>query len=313
MSSDVDPTPTTPITIGDRLAWFRGDMVAGFAALSAKIDRLITSLDGGATPSPTTNVISQLTAANYTLTAIDEDSTSSIASEIINLRTAIQAGNGGATETTVAAILAAIGTLASEPANYTVKDLLALLNTSIDVVPPAKVAGNADLVRADPGGCDNLGAWTYSERTPNMIKIGTVTDNGADYDIYSAEIYQWDPWFLSYPNSNYNYNETIGFAPLSNTQQTVVFVCVSWDFSCYDTPPGFSSIIGSNCYTELWRSGVPLVGGSFTGFEGMTFYNTLEYPLSNSPMIASWRFAFPSGIVPPPNVFFHIDVSNFSS
>ncbi|MEI7645656.1 MAG: hypothetical protein WCJ55_15385 [Chloroflexales bacterium] len=36
--SDVDPTPSSPITIGDRLAWWRGDLDARVAALEAKID-----------------------------------------------------------------------------------------------------------------------------------------------------------------------------------------------------------------------------------------------------------------------------------
>ena len=134
---DTDPTLPTPITIGDRLAWFRGDMVAGFAALSAKIDRLITSLDGGATPSPTTNVISQLTAANYTLTAIDEDSTSSIASEIINLRTAIQAGNGGASLLQIVNEIQALRGVSVDTAitGSRLTDLYSLFNPGLGISP----------------------------------------------------------------------------------------------------------------------------------------------------------------------------------
>ena len=134
---DTDPTLPTPITIGDRMAWFRGDMVAGFAALSAKIDRLITSLDGGATPSPTTNVISQLTAANYALTAIDEDSTSSIASEIINLRTAIQAGNGGASLLQIVNEIQALRGVSVDTATTgsRLTDLYSLFNPGLGISP----------------------------------------------------------------------------------------------------------------------------------------------------------------------------------
>jgi hypothetical protein len=35
--SDVDPTPDTPVTIGDRLAWFRGDIVERMTALEASV------------------------------------------------------------------------------------------------------------------------------------------------------------------------------------------------------------------------------------------------------------------------------------
>jgi hypothetical protein len=43
--SDVDPTPATPTTLGDRLAWLRGDMSAQFTTLGDKIDALGIKLD----------------------------------------------------------------------------------------------------------------------------------------------------------------------------------------------------------------------------------------------------------------------------
>jgi hypothetical protein len=35
--SDVDPTPDTPVTVGDRLAWFRGDIVERMTTLEALV------------------------------------------------------------------------------------------------------------------------------------------------------------------------------------------------------------------------------------------------------------------------------------
>lgn len=45
--SDVDPTPTTPVTIKDALGWFRGDMAAKLISIEAKLDTLTTLLSTG--------------------------------------------------------------------------------------------------------------------------------------------------------------------------------------------------------------------------------------------------------------------------
>ena len=48
--SDTDPTPETPVTIGDRLGWWRGAQAEQHSALINKLDELNTSIDGLATP-----------------------------------------------------------------------------------------------------------------------------------------------------------------------------------------------------------------------------------------------------------------------
>jgi hypothetical protein len=50
---DVDPTPDTPVTIGDRLGWWRGD-------LDTKLDTIVTKLDG---------ILTALTTANGNIDA----------------------------------------------------------------------------------------------------------------------------------------------------------------------------------------------------------------------------------------------------
>jgi hypothetical protein len=42
--SDTDPTPETPTTLGDRLAWFRGDIDASFTTMGGKLDAMTTLL-----------------------------------------------------------------------------------------------------------------------------------------------------------------------------------------------------------------------------------------------------------------------------
>ena len=58
--SDVDPTPETPVTIGDRLGWWRGDMDARFITLGTKLDTIITKLDG---------ILTALTSSNGNIDA----------------------------------------------------------------------------------------------------------------------------------------------------------------------------------------------------------------------------------------------------
>ena len=108
--SDIDPTTETPITIGDRLAWFRGDLVA-------KIDALSTQL--------ATQHVEMLAA-------------------IVALGSA-----SGATEATSQQILAAIGSLQSFPAGYSVKNLLYWIRQAIE--PLSAVDSYA--LRPPTGGC----------------------------------------------------------------------------------------------------------------------------------------------------------------
>lgn len=61
--SDVDPTPETPVTIGDRMGWFRGDIDAKMLLLLQKLNDLITQ---------TTTLNTAITTLNTTITTKTE-------------------------------------------------------------------------------------------------------------------------------------------------------------------------------------------------------------------------------------------------
>lgn len=270
--SDVDPTPLTPVTLGDRLAWFRGDMVAGFAALSQQL-------------------ATQHTALLAKLDDIADGTT------LAQLRTAVEAGaaSGGATEATVAAILSAIGTLASYPADYTVKELLALLNTHIAVEPGKAGAG----LNLDTYGC--TGPWDYSTRVTTMKSMGVITIEGVDYESFAPVVpidYQYivrdavseaasvpDSFFDTYENDN-------------------IGVCLSWNWEGMSIPPASVQLNGTDTILT-WPVGV-------TVFDNRSFTGQYPWAFETYGYTVAYRFAVPVGDTLLPNVWWHFRHNTFT-
>lgn len=269
---------TTTLAVAAAQAAIAGLAGRQIDTLISKIDRLITSLDGGATPAPAANVISQLTAANYTLTAIDEDSTSSIASEIINLRTAI------------AAILAAIGTLAGKPANYTVKELLELLQTSIDVPPPGKIG--EDLIipsMPDPQAC--TGSWSFVACALNLTYKCQIQLNNVNYWIYAPLLVDW-PFHLARYEQDYT---VLGISSSSiniNPNRTYE-ICLSWDFTDVSYSPGVLIALTNGGAQADWPDGIT----DMSPF--LASKSNANITLSSNPTSFTVRIAIPYGGDPP--------------
>lgn len=282
---DTDPTPTTPVTLGDRLAWFRGDMVAQLEALGVKVDAVATAIADlrGTGPENTLRSINQ---SIWNLAGPAPGTT------LTDLATAIQAAqSGGATEATAQAILAAIGTLASYPANYTVKELLALLNTNISAEP-----GTGNL-NADPGAC-GAAAWDYNSRTGAMTKLGTSTIGGIDYDIYAPQV-PFVPGFLENYGQVADCVATIPAEFATTYPYDSVNVCVSWDFTGAAYTPAVCSVMGVAVSGPIWPTGITLGDVTIlTGLNTVTLFPTGE--------IVSYRIAVPSGEVVLPNMFWHV-------
>jgi hypothetical protein len=138
--SDTDPTPETPVTIGDRLAWFRGDLVAKFDALALQL-------------------ATQHTELLAKLDTIAADST------LAQLLSAIQAGaSGGAT-------MAAIGPLEDFPQGMTVRYLLYHIWQAIDaaIVPSVSLYPFAE--QAPVAGCTGFPTdrWIQAKRWNSVI------------------------------------------------------------------------------------------------------------------------------------------------
>ena len=260
--SDTDPTPFTPLTIGDRLAWFRGDMVAGFAALST-----------------------QLSTQHMALLAKLDSITGS--ATLGQLLTAIQAGpSGGATETTAAAILAAIGTLASNPANYTVKDLLALLNANINTTPP-------DIV-VDPNLCG--GTWDFTQQIATIQFMASVELEGAGWDIYAPII----PPYVGYTQNITDQIVNFGIVTGVQTRGYVQY-CASWDYSYLTSPIPITHVSGIGVNPLFpWPIGVTFAEatGTAKGNIGGEFHVDGH--------VSGYRIAVPTGSAPPkPYWWFH--------
>jgi hypothetical protein len=134
--SDVDPTPDTPITVGDRLGWFRGDM-------GAKLDTVVSKLD---------TIIGQLSDLLAVPVGNNDDVVAAIGNIISRLD--IAQTMGGSRNILLTDIRNAIGDISTYPSNYTVRRLLAMLQTSLDIVP-ADYAGNDP-----PDNTYTCGPWT---------------------------------------------------------------------------------------------------------------------------------------------------------
>jgi hypothetical protein len=267
--SDTDPTPETPVTIGDRLAWFRGDMVAGFAALSLQLE-------------------SQHTALLAKLDTIAADTT------LAQLLSAIQAGaSGGATEATAQAILAAIGTLQSYPYNYTVKELLSLVNVNIAAEPTSK----PPVQNTDPGSC--AGVYDYVAQATGMTLVGTFVDGGITYDAYAPGVPDLGDILT---NNGTSYVATVP-QPVWEFTADNVTICLSWNWTGNDVYPYYHSLAGGFA-EDIW----PVPSSTPSGIpqpHGMTAIGNTSYLFESLGNIKSYRFAVKTGVSIATNVWWH--------
>jgi hypothetical protein len=136
----------------------------------------------------------------------------------------------GAQNRTIEAILAAIGTLEGDPANYTVKELLAMLQTSVDTAPSEKTGQNVP-----PSSAFACGPWLRQHGWLNAGWIGSI-GTGMDH---------WTPDFSgtvqvgaslytieSQPNSDH----TRFLYRAIDQNGTSASVCIGWNVTAHETP-----------------------------------------------------------------------------
>jgi hypothetical protein len=268
---DVDPTPLTPLTLGDRLAWFRGDMVAGFNALSSQL----------------ATQHSELLAA---INAIGDGVT------LAQLLTAVQAGaSGGATEATSAAILAAIGELSTYPAGWTVRALLAQLQTSIDSAPTGDPPTDGPPVNVDPYGCTY--PYEYQYRCQLRQAGGTQTVYGVVYDVVYVQ-FQPIPGLLLR-----DANDIIAYYDPSNMSGLPLNCCLTWDFTGSTIAPTMRDNYAKlDLYYLLSQT---QLDNPRTGPTGVNSFRL--YPEPNIGYMSIF-FGVKQGETPPNNVWFHAGV-----
>jgi hypothetical protein len=266
--SDVDPTPETPVTIGDRLGWWRGDLAARIDVLSqqlatqhAEMLAAIAALAGGVS--------------------------------LAQLRSAVIASTGGgATEATLGQVLAAIGQLDTYPASWTVRALLAALNTAIDTTPTGEPPSSG--LNPDPGSCG--AGWQFSGRG-TMINSGEWADvGGVTCDLWylesifvdgliwktaTAGVMEPDPQFVAAHPDGY------------------VDFCISWDFTGNATLPPQYGMRQSDAENA---AGTPYTWIATT----TTGSRRVEMRQSDVTRYLAIYFAVPQGSLCPQNVFFHI-------
>ena len=148
---------------------------------------------------------------------------------LTDLLAAISANAGSDSSAAISAILAAIGSLSSDPANYTVKELLGLLQTSMDSSPTEKVGPNVPPSSTECGNWVRVTGFTYagwasgySAYTP-LFDTQTINGFMLDY-CHNAD------------SSRRYYRATLG---------TQARVCFGWNVSGH-RHPSFIKIINAN-------------------------------------------------------------------
>lgn len=143
-----------------------GKFAALQTALGDKLDTVIARLD---------TMIAALDTSNANVSSLAEVELAAI---IGRLDTA-QSMNGSA-NVMIADIRAAIGILSTYPANYTVRHLLAMLQETLDTVPPV-IINRTDL----PDCAQSISASWVQCTGFNYLGLGAY--NGSDYKVYSPE------------------------------------------------------------------------------------------------------------------------------
>jgi hypothetical protein len=267
--SDTDPTPLTPVTIGDRLGWFRGDLDARLAALSLQLatqhTELLAKLD---------SISGNVTLAQL-LAAIQADS--GTYNPTLNTILGYIEPMGG----NVAQILLSLGGYLSDPAHYTIKQLLAMIRTDIGG------ALTPSILNEDVNPC--AGYWEYIERIASWTTVGNgALINGANYDIYAPNLGAGGPYIIpdSAPYVAIGRADFFDANPIGS-----INVCGSWNFTGRADIPSVIKVLG-NAALGAWPSGIdPATGAALTGHIPNTLQGHLE--------IMGYRVAVPYGAPPP--------------
>ena len=282
---DIDPTPLTPITIGDRLSLFRGD-------IAARIDAL--ALQSAANHS---ELMAALSAQNEALIEA-LNSGGGGAADTESIITAIQSASN-VSVTMQSAILSAIGGLWTAPANYTVRRLLGELAGYIGgELPPIDDTGEDnpnDTQNPDPGGCGVVD-WDYSGRITQYEILDTTMIGGVEYGIYAPLVPPVQNTLLADRSGIFTADPDWAI-----DNDHFVDVCLSWDFT------------GNEIHNEYAR-----LKSDNKASAGLAVYDLRDLPTigsNNDSMYrleavgggyASYRFAAPIARGMPKNVFVHV-------
>jgi hypothetical protein len=264
--TDVDPTPETPVTVGDRLGWWRGDLNARLDALSLQLATQHT----------------ELLAAITALRA---------GASLNQLLTAIQGGTGGATEVTAAAILAAIGALSTYPDGWTVRALLAQLNSFVDTEPKSGQPPSGR--NLDPFGCEYPYHGQY--RCSLLLTGETQTIFGTEYNICSVIFEPFSDMLFVGNSGRYAY--------INPSRADSIACCLTWNFSGYD-----AQISNQMRYNFLSLDTFGQLSTSYLNAPRTGPTGVLSFILRPEPDIGytSIYFGVKTGIAPPTDIWMHI-------
>lgn len=186
--SDVDPTPTTPVTIGDRLAWFRGDLVQ-------RILTAVAELRG-----PNNATLSTLLSEDQydTQSQLQNGILSDIKSPIVDLRDGWNYGLG----MTPYALMDSIYMLLADMSNNIEAMTLSLVATN-EGQPPALTVDDIGSINAVQ--IEGRNFATFVETPDGGISVAadmiTISPEPGDWDGWSAYLQTTalEPWQAGYP------------------------------------------------------------------------------------------------------------------
>jgi hypothetical protein len=212
---------------------------------------------------------------------------------VADILAAIQAGGGGATEATVADILAAIGALPTFPADWTVRALLAQLNTAIDTTPTGTPPTGPTGLNPDPGGCGtgwDAQARCVVENTGEYQSIG-----GVRYDVWRANLVAVGGLLVAPP-----FTGVVGADPdyLALPGTAFVSVCISWDLTGGPSTlgMGFRQYNDAASSAQGYTTEVPTLIGS----------RSLQLASEPGGKFLGVYFACITGETLPANIFWHV-------
>lgn len=192
--------------------------------LSAKLD---ASADYSAITSAITSAVSDVRGGSHTLT--------SLASRLDNIQAI-----AGSQNVNLMDILFAIGDIRTTPANYTVRALLSMLQTSLDTQPPENAGQNV------PPGTEVCGPWI---RSTSVAYAGTALISGVGYQAWSIIFPDTTvtPTTESVAYTIDSYADSAGVRPMRRYQRAYTTtgngqVCLGWNTLGHGAPTYIASV-----------------------------------------------------------------------